>query len=114
MTKRIDAAMNRVKYSALHSPLHGATTEPKRKKLAPGNDPVLSLCHGRHCAIESARAQFSPPSRENRALVEIVTGIRAGTLAWHGADAAPRGGANGAQNEKRGSNPPVPSLALIP
>jgi hypothetical protein len=91
MANRVHAAMNSVKDAALQSPFNGAAAEPKRKKLTSGDDPVLSLCHGRHGAIESARAQFSPSSQENRALDENVAGLCAGALARHEANACPQG-----------------------
>jgi hypothetical protein len=109
----IDPAMDQVQGTSLEPVSHGSAPQPRRKQLLPAHDPMLCLRqlseHPIHMMSASGgrtKFTFGPCDGLNVNLVRCLVG--------HAADDAPTPRACGALNVKRGSNLPLPPLALIP
>jgi hypothetical protein len=95
--------MDRVQ-SAADPIVNRPPTDARLHQLPATHHPMLSARKLSEQTIHITSAAFAPNNLVNAALVP----------GSHGIDAEPARRADGAQNVKRGSNPPLPPLALIP
>jgi hypothetical protein len=120
MPKRVHTAVHVAKDAALDPPLDRPRAEPGGEQLPARQQSVLTFGNRGRSAIQLASAPFTTCSVVNGALVShrpIVPGIGA-PVARRSSDLAHRQVTNlphrWVTNAKRGSNPPLPPLALIP
>jgi len=105
VANRVDTAMDLVQ-PAPKPLLDCSTADSGIEQLSPGDHAMLPLRQSRKNPIRSTRVAFAPNSGVNVNLVRCLVN--------HAADDAPALRACGATNVKRGSNLPLPPLALIP